>query len=52
MMNQLKHPTRFNFFKIPKLELPKIEPIIRDNFNNPTPENEAGIERYLSLIHI
>ena len=46
MMNQLKNPTRFNFFKIPKLELPKIEPIIRDNFNNPTPENEAGIERY------
>lgn len=45
-MNQLKNPTRFNFFKIPKLELPKIEPIIRDNFNNPTPENEAGIERY------
>ena len=38
MMNQLKNPTRFNFFKIPKLELPKIEPIIRDNFNNPTPE--------------
>ena len=46
MMNQLKNPTRFNFFKIPKIELPKIEPIIRDNFNNPTPENEAGIERY------
>ena len=46
MMNQLKNPTRFNFFKIPKLELPKIEPIIRDNFNHPTPENEAGIERY------
>lgn len=46
MMNQLKNPTRFNFFKIPKLELPKIEPIIRDNFNNPTPENEANIERY------
>ena len=46
MMNQLKNPTRFNFFKIPKLELPKIEPIIRDNFNNPTPENEADIERY------
>lgn len=41
MMNQLKNPTRFNFFKIPKLELPKIEPIIRDNFNNPTPENEV-----------
>ena len=46
MMNQLKNPTRFNFFKIPKIELPKIEPIIRDNFNHPTPENEAGIERY------
>lgn len=46
MMNQLKNPTRFNFFKIPKIELPKIEPIIRDNFNNPTPENEADIERY------
>ncbi len=45
-MNQLKNPTRFNFFKIPKIELPKIEPIIRDNFNHPTPENEAGIERY------
>ena len=38
MMNQLKNPTRFNFFKIPKIELPKIEPIIRDNFNHPTPE--------------
>lgn len=25
MMNQLKNPTRFNFFKIPKIELPKIE---------------------------
>lgn len=24
MMDQLKNPTRFNFFKIPKLELPKI----------------------------
>jgi hypothetical protein len=46
MINQLKNPTRFNFFKIPKIELPKIEPIIRDNFNHPTPENEAGIERY------
>lgn len=46
MMNQLKKPTRFNFFKIPKIELSKIEPIIRDNFNHPTPENEAGIERY------
>ena len=46
MMNQLKNPTRFNFFKIPKLELPKIEPVIRDNFNNPTPENEADIARY------
>ena len=42
MMNQLKSPTRFNFFKIPKLELPKIELIIRDNFNNPTLENEAA----------
>ena len=46
MMNQLKNPTRFNFFNIQKIELPKIEPIIRDNFNHPTPENEAGIERY------
>lgn len=46
MINQLKNPTRFNFFKIPKLELPKIEPIIRDNFNYPTPENEADIARY------
>lgn len=46
MMNQLKNPTRFNFFKIPKIELPKIEPMIRENFNNPTPENEAGIDRY------
>ena len=46
MINQLKNPTRFNFFKIPKLELPKIEPIIRDNFNHPTPENEADIARY------
>lgn len=46
MMNQLKKPIRFNFFKIPKIELSKIEPIIRDNFNHPTPENEAGIERY------
>ena len=31
MMNQLKNPTRFNFFKIPKIELPKITPIIKDN---------------------
>ena len=46
MISQLKNPTRFNFFKIPKLELPKIEPIIRDNFNHPTPENEADIARY------
>ncbi len=46
MINQLKNPTRFNFFKIPKIELPKIEPMIRENFNNPTPENEADIDRY------
>lgn len=46
MMNQLKNPTRFSFFKIPKIELPKIEPVIRDNFNNPTPQNEAEVERY------
>lgn len=46
MMNQLKNPTRFNFFKIPKIELPKIEPMIRENFNHPTPENEADIDRY------
>lgn len=46
MMNQLKNPTRFNFFKIPKIELPKITPIIRDNFDHPTPENEADIARY------
>ena len=46
MMNQLKNPTRFNFFKIPKIELPKIEPIIRDNFDHPTAKNEAEIERY------
>ena len=41
MMNQLKNPTRFNFFKIPK-----IEPIIRDNFDHPTSKNETEIERY------
>lgn len=46
MMNQLKNPTRFSFFKIPKIELPKITPIIRDNFDHPTPKNEAEIERY------
>ena len=46
MMNQLKNPTRFNFFKIPKIELPKIVPIIRDNFDHPTAKNEAEIERY------
>lgn len=46
MMNQLKNPTRFNFFKIPKIELPKIEPMIRENLNHPTPENEANIDRY------
>ena len=46
MMNQLKNPTRFNFFKIPKIELPKIAPIIRDNFDHPTAKNEAEIERY------
>lgn len=46
MMNQLKNPPQFNFFKIPKIELPKIEPVIRDNFNHPTPQNEAEIERY------
>lgn len=46
MMNQLKNPTRFNFFKIPKIELPKITPIIRDNFDHPTAKNEAEIERY------
>ena len=28
MMNQLKNPTRFSFFKIPKIELPKIIPDI------------------------
>lgn len=46
MMNQLKNPTRFNFFKIPKIELSKITPIIRDNFDHPTAKNEAEIERY------
>ena len=46
MMNQLKNPTRFNFFRIPKIELPKITPIIRDNFDHPTAKNEAEIERY------
>ena len=46
MMNQLKNPTRFSFFKIPKIELPKITPIIRENFDHPTPKNEAEIERY------
>ena len=40
MMNQLKTPTRFNFFKIPKIELPKITPIIKDNFDHPTPETQ------------
>ena len=46
MMNQLKNPTRFSFFKIPKIELPKITPIIRENFDHPTPKNETEIERY------
>ena len=46
MMNQLKNPTRFSFFKIPKIELPKITPIIRENFDHPTQKNEAEIERY------
>ena len=46
MMNQLKNPTRFNFFKIPKIELPKLAPIIRDNFDHPTTKNEAEIDRY------
>ena len=46
MMNQLKNPTRFSFFKIPKIELPKITPIIRENFDHPTPKNEAEVERY------
>ena len=46
MMNPVEEPDPLQLLQNPKIELPKIEPIIRDNFNNPTPENEADIDRY------
>ena len=52
LWNQIKDPTRFHFFRVPEEEVQRVAADFQQTVQNPTPEGQARMAQYLSLIHI
>lgn len=46
LLNQLKNPTRFHFFRVPEEDVQRVAADFQQTVQNPTPEGQARMQQY------